>query len=238
MRPDEKREAMTTSPEEQATAYAGVRARVREVLVESDRETRVPSCPDWSVADLCAHLAGVAVALVNRDRPGADVQAWIDGHVSDRVGRSIESLLDEWDGSGFEDLIRARPEGYGGLLYDVAAHEHDLRGALGRPGGRSSDAISACLDIQQLMLGRDMATKGVVGSVDLVAGAHRLSAVNGEGPSLRLELHGPDSAWELFRLVGSRRTVEQIRALPWSGDVDAFLPAFEHLPFPSTALVE
>jgi uncharacterized protein (TIGR03083 family) len=228
---------MKSSPEEQAIAYTGVRSRISTLLTESDADVNIPSCPDWSVQNLCAHLAGVAVALVNRDRPGADVQGWVDGHVSSRADRSIESLLDEWDGSGFEDLIRARPEGYGGLLYDVAAHEHDLRGALGRPGGRSSDAVDVCLEIQQQMLRADMAKKAMVGSLSLRTPTATIEAGTG-GPTLALALDGPDANWELFRIVGSRRSLGQLRALPWQGQLGPLLPAFEHLPLPLGDLVE
>jgi uncharacterized protein (TIGR03083 family) len=228
---------MKYSPEEQAIAYTGVRERVATLLTESDADVNIPSCPDWSVQNLCAHLAGVAVALVNRDRPGADLQAWIDGHVSSRVGRSIDSLLDEWDNSGFEGLIRARPEGYGGLLYDVAAHEHDLRGALGRPGGRSTDAIDVCLEIQQQMVRADMAKQELAGTLTLRTPSVTIESGSG-GPSLELSLDGPDANWELFRIVGSRRSLSQLRALPWQGELDALLPALEHLPLPITDLVE
>jgi uncharacterized protein (TIGR03083 family) len=228
---------MKYSPEEQAVAYTGVRSRISTLLNESDADVNIPSCPDWSVQNLCAHLAGVAVALVNRDRPGADLQAWIDGHISSRTDRSIESLLDEWDSSGFEDLIRARPEGYGGLLYDVAAHEHDLRGALGRPGGRSTDAIDVCLEIQQQMLRADMAKKELTGSLTLRTPTATIQAGNG-GTGLLLELDGPDANWEVFRIVGSRRSIGQLRALSWQGDLDPLLPALEHLPLPTSDLIE
>jgi uncharacterized protein (TIGR03083 family) len=229
---------MQFSPEEQAAAYTGVRERVRSLVNQHDAEVWIPSCPDWDVQKLLAHMAGVATALVNRNRPGPDVQAWIDEHVTERQGRSVESLLDEWDSSNFEGLILARPEGYGGLLYDVAAHEHDLRGALGRPGGRDSDAVAICLAIQQQVLGRDMAAKGVRGSLTMDGGQSVLSGVNGEGPTLQLTLDGPDAAWELFRLVGSRRSMRQMRSLRWQGHLDSFLPALEHLPFPKDDLIE
>jgi uncharacterized protein (TIGR03083 family) len=227
---------MEYSPEAQAAAYTGVRERVRAVVSESDADVWIPSCPDWNVQQLLSHMAGVATALVNKNRPGPDVQAWIDEHVTERQGRTVDSLLDEWDSSNFEGLILSRPAGYGGLLYDVAAHEHDLRAALGRPGGRDSDAIAICLSIQQLLLGSDMAAKGVVGSLSMHGGGCTLSGANGDGPSLSLELVGPDAAWELFRLAGSRRSMKQMRALPWQGELEPFLPALEHLPFPTEDL--
>ena len=60
-----------------ADEYAACRARVRTLLTSLSPDgaaTVVPTCPDWTVHDLCAHLAGVASALVNRDNPGPDGQ--------------------------------------------------------------------------------------------------------------------------------------------------------------------
>ena len=87
--------------------------------------------------DLCAHLVGVPAALVARDNPPpGDNQPWVDRQVADRADRSVAELLDEWDavGPAFEGLMRKLPHAFGGLVYDAVAHEHDLRGALGRPG--------------------------------------------------------------------------------------------------------
>ena len=92
---------------EHAAEYRASRERIGTLLTEADATVIVPACPAWTVADLCAHLAGVSSDLVNRIRPGSDAQAWVDGHVSSRKGRSIEALLDEWNGiaPAYEQLI-------------------------------------------------------------------------------------------------------------------------------------
>jgi uncharacterized protein (TIGR03083 family) len=117
-----------------AEEYAAARARVRTLLADGDAATAatvVPSCPDWTVHDLCAHLVGVPAALVARDNPPpGDNQRWVDRHVAERADRTLVELLDEWDevGPGFEALMRKLPRAFGGLVYDAVAHEHDLRG--------------------------------------------------------------------------------------------------------------
>ena len=50
-----------------AAEYASGRSRIRSLLATcslADAATIVPACPDWTVHDTCAHLAGVSRALV------------------------------------------------------------------------------------------------------------------------------------------------------------------------------
>ena len=222
-----------------ADEYAACRGRVRALLADCDRaaaDTVVPTCPDWTVRDLCAHLTGVAAALVARDNPTGDVQAWVDRLVADRADRSVGALLDEWDevGPAFEALMRARPASFGGLVYDAVAHEHDLRGALGRPGARDSGGVLASLEVLVSIVGRDLAALGPrPGTIRLRSGDR--DWVVGEGaPEVSLEAE----AWELMRLLGSRRSRAQLLSAGWVGDVEPFIPALTHLPLPETDIIE
>lgn len=221
-----------------ANEYAQGRARIRAFLAPLGEEvaaTSVPTCPAWVVRDLMAHLAGVCADLVHRRNPGTDVQAWVDAQVDERRGRTLASLLDEWDevGPRFEDAIRKVPRAFGGLVYDVVAHEHDLRGALGRPGDRDTGGVRTSLCIMAAALATDLSAHGLA-PVRLVAGDDEWQAGSGR-PGLTLELA---SAWELMRAVGSRRSEGQLRALPWHGDLNAYLGALAHLPLPVTDITE
>ncbi len=222
-----------------ADEYAACRGRVRALLADCDREaadTTVPTCPDWTVRALCAHLTGVAAALVARDNPTGDVQAWVDRLVAERADRSVPALLDEWDevGPAFEALMRARPASFGALTYDAVAHEHDLRGALGRPGARSSGGVLASLEILVAIVGRDLATLGPTpGTIRLRSGP-REWVIGEEAPEVSLVA----DAWELMRLLGSRRSRAQLVSAGWIGDVEPFIPALTHLPLPESDIVE
>jgi hypothetical protein len=44
--------------------------------------------------------------------------------------------------------------------------------------------------------------------------------------------------FELMRLLGSRRSREQVLAAPWDGDVAPFLPVLAHMPLPRRDIVE
>ena len=225
-----------------AVAYEATRARITALVAQVDpaeAEAIVPACPDWTVQQLCAHIAGVCTDLVAGNRPGADLQGWIDGQVAARADRSPIELIAEWNahGAAFEALITERPKGYAGLLYDVVAHEHDLRATLGQPGERTTDGVRLSLDVVISALQRDLT-------------AHALPAARflsddgdwfvGDGdPELVLDLRGrPDGTWELLRALGSRRSAGQLATLPFTGDLDRYLPALAHQPLPVADLVE
>lgn len=222
-----------------ADEYASCRARFREVLRDCTPEiaaTTIPTCPDWNVRDLCAHNAGIAAALVARDNPGSEGQGWVDRLVAARAHLSVHEILDEWDdvGPAFEALMRKVPRAFGGLVYDAVAHEHDLRGAIGRPGARDSDGVWASLEVMMGIVTADLAAKGPVpGSMVLRAGDRRWEIGSGE-PTVVLET----DPWELMRLLGSRRSRAQLLAAPWEGDVTPFVDALVHMPLPDHDVIE
>ena len=222
-----------------AEEYAAARASVRSLLTDLDgaaAATVVPACPDWTVHDLCAHLVGVPAALVVRDNPPpGDNQPWVDRQVAERADRTVVELLDEWDavGPGFEALMRKLPHAFGGLVYDAVAHEHDLRGALGRPGERDAAGVWASLDVMVPMVERDMAAAPTPGSIRLRAD-DREWLVGGGDPAVSLTT----TPFELMRLLGSRRSREQILAAPWDGDVEPFVAVLAHMPLPAQDIVE
>ena len=222
-----------------AVEYSACRSRIRVMLADvsvSDAAVIVPTCPDWTVRDVCAHIAGVSAALVARDNPGSDVQAWVDRLVHERQSKTIAELLDEWEsvGPGFESIMQAVPKAFGGLVYDVVAHEHDIRGALGLPGDRDSDGVWASLEILVAMVQRDLAAQGnTAGLLHLRADDREWTVGSGE-PEVSIDT----SAWELMRLLGSRRSRDQILAAGWKGDVEPFIAAMAHLPLPVGDIVE
>lgn len=223
-----------------ADEYAAARASVRSLLADSDdaiAHVVVPSCPAWTVHDLCAHLVGVPAALVARDNPPrGDNQDWVDRQVAERADRSVAELLDEWDavGPAFEGLMRKLPQAFGGLVYDAVAHEHDLRGALGRPGGRDTASVLASVDLLMAMVERDLAAQGPTPGTLRVRAGEREWVVGEGDPTVSLT----STPFELMRLLGSRRSRDQIVAAPWDGEVEPFLGALAHMPLPVQDIVE
>src|SRR5205823_7696045 len=89
-----------------------------------------------------------------------------------------------------EALLAAAPaEIAGQAIFDAAAHEHDLRHALGRPGARDTDAIAMAWDwiVDARTRGGEPAVCFVIDGVEHVSGTGAIVA-RVEAP--RFELFG------------------------------------------------
>jgi uncharacterized protein (TIGR03083 family) len=221
-----------------AAEYAAARARIRIFLDEAGEavaDAPVAPCPGWTVRHVLAHVTGLAVALASGRGPGgADLQAWLDGLVDERADRTLDELLTEWAavGPAIDAYVAGMGAGGGQLVYDVIAHEHDIRLAAGRPGARASSGVVACAAAASMLLARDLATHGLA-AVRVTSGGRTWDI--GEGaPGLEVELE----PFELIRVLGSRRSEAQLRAIAWRGDLDRYLPALAHLPLPADDIVE
>lgn len=229
--------ACVSMDERLAGEYHRSRLRMRSLVRELDpagAQRRVPACPAWTIADLLAHLSGLAGGYGTGRVPDGDRQAWLDGFVAERSGRELGQIMAEWDGVGplLEQEIATRPERRWPLVYDVIAHEHDLRGALGRPGARVGTTIRLGLELGLRITANDL------GRYDLPAlrvVAEGMNLVAGDGPP---ELTLEASAFEAFRLLGSRRTLAEMRAAAFAGDVDRYLPGLVHMRLPTHSLGE
>ena len=237
------------TPEEYAVEYGQSRQRIRSIVEAATADpataqliagVTVPACPDWTLTNICSHLAGICRDLVERNNPGPDTQAWVDRQVAERAGRSLGSLLDEWDDYSprFETLIAKHPRGFSGLVLDVVAHEHDICGALGIDGDRTSRGVHACMLIEaRQILDRDLPAAGLGAARFLADGEEWLCGSGDVGLTLDLG-DSPAGTWELTRLLGSRRSLAQLRAYPWQGDLDRYLPGIAHMNLPANDLVE
>ena len=126
--------------------YADVRTRVTELVRDLDDGRQglvVPGCPAWTVRDLVAHCEAVATDAVAGNLDGAGTDPWTKRQVEERRDARLGDILDQWARSGaqLESGLDDVPKGISRtLLVDLVTHEHDLRGALGVPGGRETEA--------------------------------------------------------------------------------------------------
>jgi uncharacterized protein (TIGR03083 family) len=206
-----------------ANAYRGCRERITGLVADLDdsqASTPVPACPGWTVHDVVAHLAGgLADALAGR-LAGAGTDAHTAIQVEDRRGVPLAGILEEWTTNALqvEPLMdRAGELGRQGVA-DVVSHEHDIRGALGRPGARSTDAIRVGLGFGATRLIEQASTDGVALRVQTTDGA-------AFGPG-RAEVTLTGEPFELLRAITGRRSVDQLREMKWEGNVDKALSAF------------
>src|SRR5207245_258980 len=96
----------------------------------------VPACPEWTVHDVIAHLAGVCADIINGNLAGVATESWTAAQVDARRAHTVEQIIAEW--SEVAPQVEAMADHFPGragpqLVFDLTTHEHDLRGALGRP---------------------------------------------------------------------------------------------------------
>jgi hypothetical protein len=214
--------------------YQRTRARVCTLLLDAtadDLSRTVPACPEWSVHDLAAHLVGTPAELAAGRFPTADFGPWLQGIVDARRDDEVASLVEEWH--GLDGAIEPMLQGPGALMFgDVSVHEHDLRGALDRPDHEALevDALVTFALESFATPARDAGLGAIVVEHD---GQSWRSHDDDAGWTLRVE------PWEAVRAVYSRRTADELRALPSEGDAEPYIGhVTAHLPLPEHSLGE
>ena len=223
------------------SVYAEGRRRVTELVAALSPEeaaTPVPTCPDWSVHDVVAHLAGCCSDVLAGRTEGIATAAWADAQVAQRGDRSIAELLDEWTGaaSPLEAAADRFPPPLGTVwILDLTAHEHDVRTALGRPGNRDSRGVDLALEflVGEALDGRLRARS--LGPLDVRTPA-RNWVVGLDSAGTPTEAAVEASAFELFRALTGRRSRAQIAAFTWSVDPEPYLDAFQLASFTTDAV--
>jgi uncharacterized protein (TIGR03083 family) len=240
-----------------AGAYADGRRRFQELLAGLDEAalaTHVPACPAWTVQDVIAHVTGVAAETVGGTYFSGAADAWTDiqlaaardawtaRQVQSRRGQPVEALLANWISSAaiLEPMLAGTvppPPGspawlLSGPVADLAAHLHDVRGALRRPGDRDAPVTGLGLRIYARWLGRRLDQAGRPALRLRTAGREWLEGSGRPAASLAAD------AFELFRALSGRRSLDQVRALAWDGDPEPYLEVFAPYPMPASPLAE
>jgi uncharacterized protein (TIGR03083 family) len=221
-----------------STSYRGCRERVTEMvtgLADDDLARRVPACPDWTVRDLAAHIIGVAADLSvgNLEQMGAN--EWTSAQVAKRKDHSVTDLIEEWTklAEQVEPTADLIPPGAAQMLVgDAVTHEHDMRGALNRPGARDTDAVWIGLDRYIRVFGKRI-KDAELPSVVVRSGDREWQAGIREPEAI---LSG--DAFGLLRALTGRRTIEEISGLEWNGDSTAYVAIFSTYPPTTISLAE
>lgn len=188
--------------------YRRSRQRLTDLLADLDDASwrrDVPACPGWTVHDVLAHLVGVIEdAMAGRldGPPSEDVTAdEVARHRDDPSGE----LLGRWGELApvFESVITTHE--VWPAAFDALSHEHDVRGAVGRPGARDFDTVHVAA--RRLIEGAELP---VVLRVHLDGGTVESAPAAGQVVHLRT------TPFEIVRLRLGRRSRQQVLALDWS----------------------
>jgi hypothetical protein len=218
-----------------AQSYVAIRSRLVDALEQLSPEQLaavVPACPVWSVHELLVHVASMPMAIVSGDVPdGPDPNPWIEGLIARHRSKSVTELVSWWHSD--EPAVQGLAAHAGVLVLDLFVHESDLHGAIGSIGHRRAPELADQLSMSISTLATQIsATNLAPVAIETELGQF----VTSEGtPGWTLCV----SAWDAHRILNSRRTATEIRAVPGSGDPESYLTLIdEHLPLPHASLGE
>ena len=210
-------------------------ALLRSLSEEQLRRT-VPATPAWSVHDVVAHVVGITADLNAQQFGSGDPDAWTAAQVATRSGRTVDELALEWERESpqFEDGLRAFGYEMGShFLGDLLQHAQDVRSALGLERvPDDDDALAVALDHYLDTFHLALVAAGV-GSVDVRVADDEWAL--GSGTVVAAVRTG---RFEMFRSLGGRRGAAQVRALDWTGDVEAVLPFVSPYGLPEDDIVD
>ena len=240
-----------------AALYDETRRSVSDLvrsLTSEQLAAPIPATPKWTIRDLVSHLSGDVACIIVGDFPAqffasfgeADavvtLNKWTDGHIESRRELSLEEVLTEWEDNA--KVLTAMmagdepwPDGVPGfadrvILTDLAVHQQDINGALGREQDRDTPLIR-------------IANAGYIATMGWRLAAAKLPSLRiVGGDSDRIAGDGEPAAtvtgerFDLFRALSGRRSPDQIRAFRWEGDAEPYLPFFYPYGVREDALVE
>ncbi|MEY3033457.1 MAG: hypothetical protein RLZ86_79 [Actinomycetota bacterium] len=217
--------------------YRTSREAITRLIADTDAERRrriVPACPDWTVHDLVSHVTGIAVDLGAGRPPSGNPQSWVDRQVDERRDRTTADVIAEWEAAcvDFEPMISATPNAFWGLVYDLVVHEFDLRNALGDRSGRNLERVAVAAELGLRLVKGDLRKAGL-GAVVVDMAGDRIRVGDGDvGLTLRVD------SFECLRMLGSRRTRDELSAADVDGDLSHYVDALVHMDLPVQSLGE
>ena len=198
--------------------YQEARERISELVTGLDAmelSTAVAACPGWSVRDVVAHVAAVADDWADGRLSGPPTDEETAAQIARFEGHDVAEILAAWTDAATRLDRMAETAGVAPPLSDITSHEHDVRGAIGRPGARDSTAVWWTSD----RLLTNLRTR-VPLHVSVEDAQYR------SGPDDRAEIQLRTTRFEALRWRTGRRSRGQLAAMDWSGDPT---PVLDHL---------
>lgn len=204
---------MTSLPQaDLAHLYRDTRERLCDLVLgldDSKLATPVPACPGWSVTEVLYHLLAVVedvmAGKLTRPPTDAETAAQVDRH----RGTPVRTIAETWAelAPPFEELIAGAA--VWPAVLDVATHEQDIRGALGRPGARDTEVVRVGAEALVAWMRPSVRLRVVCEDFDTEVGVE-----HAQSPALVLRT----TRFETFRWRLGRRSRSQVENFDWSGD--------------------
>jgi uncharacterized protein (TIGR03083 family) len=201
-----------------ARFYQETRERIIALVTGLDDaawSTAVATCPGWSVRDVVAHLAAVAEDWARGRLTGPPTDEETAAQIARFGGYDAAQILAAWTDAAAQLDHMAETTGVEPPLGDIICHEHDLRGAIGRPGARDSAAVWYISDRLLTNLRPPVPLRVTVEDAQYRS-----------GPDGGAEIRLRTMRFEALRWRTGRRSRAQLAAMDWSGDPT---PVLDHL---------
>jgi uncharacterized protein (TIGR03083 family) len=203
-------------------------------LTEPEASRPTPACPGWTVTDVFAHQAGVAVDILAGRLEGVGTDPWTARQVAARADRTLPEIAEELADAGakLDRLVRAVGDRFDArLVIDQWTHEQDIRGALDRQGARDAPVVPVALAVLLGNLGDRWTDRGLM-SIRVVGSTREWVLGAGE----------PAATWrgddfELLRLLAGRRSRRQALAR-WVGAGEPVADELVMFSFAQTDILE
>jgi|SRR5215469_3230179 len=197
-----------------AGLYRDTRERLTDFVAGLDSvqlSAQVPACPGWAVRDVLAHLTAIPEDALAGRLAGVPDEEFTADQVARFADVSVPEMLTRWSAAAprFEEVVQGFQ--IWPAVIDVASHEQDIRGAVGRPGARDCAAIRGTTAWLMSWLEAPVPFR--------ILTEHGEYLVGGDHPTLTLST----SEYELFRWRMGRRSRAQLAAMDWSDDPSGVL---------------
>lgn len=211
-----------------AEAYRSGWDAVSTLVESADATLPVPTCPDWHVGNLVAHLVGLAEDVASGNVDDYASKPWTAAQVDRRAGHSIADMLDEWGAltdrlvEKFDELPPALASA---IVVDIVEHEQDLHEALRQSDTDRHPRVEVALSA---LIGglRGVHARSGLPSYRIDATDWRSWNIGTDEPVGELRAHSN----LLLRALAGRRPRTEVAALDWTMDPEPFL---DHFLFPT-----
>lgn len=189
-------------------------------LSDVDAGTVVPSCPEWTVKDVVAHVAGLVSDVIAAVPPPLGSDENTTRQVDERATMTLGEICNEWQANteAFSPLLVTDDRRARGITADLVVHVHDLAETIDSIAVPSQRATRAAARLYSGLLQQRVAEQLGIALTVMLDG-QELAPESGDSP---LALSG--SSTDFLRSITGRRTRAQAEAFfDWTGDPTTML---------------